>query len=674
MPQITKTYRGGWNTSITGSFHDPSSRSDCCALACCGLLLSDRNYYLALQETPPPWWKRFGLSIGLPVLLLTALVLASAILATDETKQYWQLTQGLTLTTVILLLLCKAKYERIQVRRAIMTQRHAQRYAYGSMNTPTTTATTTTLNHDTDPNSSTILGPHSPATPHEPIDTYLQRHRHDIRAAHSLCSCWPKDELLTNRNNTQSDHDNDNQNDITEGTITQRITLQQEPPSDLCRCLWNTLTSTCCGYLCGVWWLCCGLCAISQEDRELRLLLNKKDLQVDYITFQPYSDYFGKLQELRLNQVTSLWLHFQSISQLSTKLLTMLFITILWLTLVALLKIDPQFNLRNLAVVIATFSQAFLIIYFVHWNRHRLDLSLDAVIKYFSSGFILCTFLAIVYEMLVASILNIVAYTVIFLGIVDDITPDMTHENINDLAKQYAKDHLAVCAIFVFFNAFVVAGLVEELSKYFGFWMVEHPDMMDTKDIVPAEGSETPTIPNRTLISRGSATTIAMVAVAAGFACSENLLYVFVYTPPNITNEVATLVARSLFPVHPLCAAIQSIGVVQRDLEGNSKCQLGRIVFPAILLHGAFDFVLMLMALIQAAKHPAANSSGGEKSDDADDVLLDLNTASDLIPIAVSVGLVLVGCIYYCAAAGSQRKRLRELECSHEGDVEETLV
>ena len=474
--------------------------------------------------------------------------------------------------------------------------------------------------------------------------------------------------MFTDRNNNDNDHD------ITEGLATQRIILQQEPPPDLCRCLWSTLTSTCCGYLCGVWWLCCGLCAISQEDRELRLLFNKKDLQIDYITFQPYSDYFAILQELRQNKVTSLWLHFKAISQLSTKLLTMLLITILWLTFVAVLNIDPQFNITNLAVVIATFLQAFFILYFVHWNRHRLDLSLDAVIKYFSSGFILCTFLAMFYELLVASLLNSVAYIVIFFGILGEITPDMTPDNINDLAKQYAKDHIAVCAAFVFLNAFVVAALVEELSKYFGFWMIEHPDMMDTKDIVPAEGSETPISPNRTLVSRGAATTIAMVAVAAGFACSENLLYVFVYTPPTITNEVATLVSRSIFPVHPLCAAIQSIGVVRRDLEGDSKCQLGRIVFPAILLHGAFDFVLMLMALLQTAKHPATNGTGGEKTDDTDDVIPDLHAASDLIPIAVSMGLVLIGCIYYCVAAGTQRKRLRELESSHEGDVEETLV
>lgn len=59
---------------------------------------------------------------------------------------------------------------------------------------------------------------------------------------------------------------------------------------------------------------------------------------------------------------------------------------------------------------------------------------------------------------------------------------------------------------------------------------------------------------------------------------------VFVYAPPSIGFEVSTLLARSFFPVHPLCAAIQSIFVCRRDIEGDKKIGLGRIIFPAILL------------------------------------------------------------------------------------------
>jgi hypothetical protein len=49
-----------------------------------------------------------------------------------------------------------------------------------------------------------------------------------------------------------------------------------------------------------------------------------------------------------------------------------------------------------------------------------------------------------------------------------------------------------------------------------------------------------------------------------------------------------------LFPIHPICAAIQSIGVIRRDLEKDSHCHLGvGILLPAILVHGGFDWFLL---------------------------------------------------------------------------------
>jgi hypothetical protein len=49
-----------------------------------------------------------------------------------------------------------------------------------------------------------------------------------------------------------------------------------------------------------------------------------------------------------------------------------------------------------------------------------------------------------------------------------------------------------------------------------------------------------------------------------------------------------------LFPIHPICAAIQSIGVIRRDLEKDSRCSLGvGILLPAILVHGGFDWFLL---------------------------------------------------------------------------------
>ena len=309
--------------------------------------------------------------------------------------------------------------------------------------------------------------------------------------------------------------------------------------------------------------------------------------------------------------------------------------------------------------VVATFSQAFIIIYLVHWNRNRFDLSLDAVIKYFSSGFVLCTFIAMAYEVMVSSVLQFFIFIILICGVMGEVTPGMTNQQMNDLGKQFSKDHVGIFVVFVFLNAYLVAALVEELSKYFGFWMLEHPDLMDAKDIVvPTEDGQEINTNNCTLQSRGAAITIAMVAVATGFACSENLLYVFVYTPPSVTNE---LVTRSLFPLHPLLAAIQSIGVVQRDLESDRKSQLGRLVFPAVLLHGSFDFMLMISALATSGTHSNTHGKDDKKSLD------------DGIPMAISIGFMVTGFYYYYCASKSQRQRLIELDQGNQGGSE-TLV
>ena len=56
---------------------------------------------------------------------------------------------------------------------------------------------------------------------------------------------------------------------------------------------------------------------------------------------------------------------------------------------------------------------------------------------------------------------------------------------------------------------------------------------------------------------------------------------------------MTVLIARSIFPVHPLCAAIQSIGVCKQRLEKKPSYKLGSIIMMPVFLHGLFDFTLM---------------------------------------------------------------------------------
>jgi RsiW-degrading membrane proteinase PrsW (M82 family) len=564
----------------------------------------------------------------MPVGLLLFLNILETFLATDQDVVIWDASIALTMAVLVLLLLCRARSERMRVRRAVMRKLFEKRGGDEDLATP---------------------------------DTHLQLHAHDIRSAHATCSCYPKDVAYLMARDEDEPHD-----------------TPPPAPRDLCTCLWDSMRCLCCGWCCGCWVQLCGMCAIGQEDREIQLLLDKGQLQVDYITFQPYGDYFPEIQQLRATNDGSVVRHWRALSLLSYNLVKILATCLIVLTIVSLLQLDPKFQIQNLVIVLATFTQAFLILFFCHWQWNRFDLSTDALVKYFASGFVLCTFLAIVYEILISSVLGFLSYVIVVVGISQDVSEATSPAQVQQAAAKFAKEHVGIFAVFVFLNAFVVAATVEETCKYFGYWMVETPDLLDSDEDLPREmasSSDTPTpqpsgIPKRSRLSHGAGITIAMIAVAAGFACSENLLYVFIYTPPGLTNEIATLVSRSMFPIHPLCAAIQSIGVVRRDVEKNHRWQMGRIMFPAIMLHGAFDFVLMILALIESSNNPNANSNTSNSTSQTNDAKNVDVEDSDTLALIISVSMVIVGLLYYFCESQSQKKRLAEMDAADQGDTE----
>lgn len=269
------------------------------------------------------------------------------------------------------------------------------------------------------------------------------------------------------------------------------------------------------------------MCAIGQEDREIQLLLDKRDLQVDYITFQPFIEYYPQILALRNAGDDRLTRHWKALSLLSFNLIKILAICLTTLTIVALLQLDPKFQIENLIVVVATFGQAFFILWLCHWQWNKFDLSIDALVKYFASGFCLCTFIAMVYELMVSSVFSFISYMVVIIGVAQDVDEGASPSDVEEAASEFSKNHVGIFSIFVFLNAFVVAAMVEELSKYFGYFMVETPDLMDSQELVlenRSGGNATEESPKRTYVSQGAGITVAMVAVAAGFACSENLL------------------------------------------------------------------------------------------------------------------------------------------------------
>lgn len=160
-----------------------------------------------------------------------------------------------------------------------------------------------------------------------------------------------------------------------------------------------------------------------------------------------------------------------------------------------------------------------------------------------------------------------------------------TANNDQKIDSHFVIDHEKLfewaAGISAFGQAFLTAALVEELAKYFCYWMVEHPDFLSPVDMVATtstaedvshvnkvvnsndsnpsnsliieeevrggqniddvdtdivEDSDHQEGGKKTLVSMGTAITVAMVTTALGFACCENLLYVFGYGPPGISN------------------------------------------------------------------------------------------------------------------------------------------
>eukprot|EP00540_Astrosyne_radiata_P021404 CAMPEP_0116836716 /NCGR_PEP_ID=MMETSP0418-20121206/8254_1 /TAXON_ID=1158023 /ORGANISM="Astrosyne radiata, Strain 13vi08-1A" /LENGTH=329 /DNA_ID=CAMNT_0004466523 /DNA_START=280 /DNA_END=1269 /DNA_ORIENTATION=+ len=284
--------------------------------------------------------------------------------------------------------------------------------------------------------------------------------------------------------------------------------------------------------------------------------------------------------------------------------------------------------------------------------------------------------LALLYETILLIVVGLIPYVAVMIGIANEIGNGTSPKDPKELLVKYIHDHVGTVSIFTFINAFLVAAFVEELAKYFGYFMVETPDLMDPNDMEINDNTEdtsrmddlvlsassgrpqqndTSSLrnPPRSMVSRGAAITIAMVATATGFACSENVTYVLYGSRHGFMNGLYVLILRSAFPIHPFFGALQSIGVVKRDLEKDPKIGLGRIILPAILLHGSFDFILMLESVLTYTPIPHDASFPPP--------ITKLKPA-DFIGLAIASGVILLFIVYYAVASKKQRLRLKAMD------------
>jgi hypothetical protein len=277
---------------------------------------------------------------------------------------------------------------------------------------------------------------------------------------------------------------------------------------------------------------------------------------------------------------------------------------------------------------------------------HRSDLSFDAVVKFFAVGFVICVPVGFVLEGVLINGLVWMLYMVYY---------PVSWVAGEDFDDWIIDNHRILWVIAELINAYFVASLVEELSKYYGFRFLEHPDLIfltgldrtaaqassgggvdsykfdsqivsefsrshdsdcgsvDSRDKRGKDKEKLSSTKNndeedeeepelRSLQQQAAAITTGMISVAVGLACAENFLYVFFLggtSGTSVSQEFAVLLFRSVFPVHALAAAMQSINMIKKFIEEKTikerNVGVGRIVFPAILLHGTFDAILMVV-------------------------------------------------------------------------------
>jgi hypothetical protein len=177
----------------------------------------------------------------------------------------------------------------------------------------------------------------------------------------------------------------------------------------------------------------------------------------------------------------------------------------------------------------------------------------------------------------------------------------------------------------------------------------------------------------RTHRQKAAAVTTGMISVAVGLACAENFLYVFLLGGASSSNggggagileEWIVLLFRSIFPVHALAAAMQSVNMIRKfvecDDDNNHRVGVGRIILPAVLMHGSFDAVLLgINVYIETSWDAYLEENGGVVEEGATPYnAVIVNVVAWLSIILVMVG----GVLWYYRENRNQRQRLIVLE------------
>jgi len=382
----------GFSTSINDMFRNTEmERVDCCALTCCGVLQNDRDRYLLTGVTPPSPFKRIVMHVILPFSIFFLAGMGAMRIRDARLNQIFSTGLIALLIFYFCMQCAKGRAKRIEIRKDLLfTKYQLQR----------------------DGNIADVLEHERPYEDDDDSEVereyYLGQTRRDLRCAHPCCliSCYADD-----RHNEDVSQEDDN----------------------VCNCMYEIF----CPVMCGMHLQLCGLCAIAQEARDIeKCVLPVNYRRIDYITMEPWNKYYAavyhhKHRELQPSEgeelVTepkdgrsgSLFGH--PLSLLSARLLQSLLVfwtvvlvwsifgPLYWTKIVGQRGKRHSFGVPDWLLLVLIFMQSFAILllwrYFINRNKNS-ELSMDALIKYYSSGFFLAASLALFWELLAAVVVR----------------------------------------------------------------------------------------------------------------------------------------------------------------------------------------------------------------------------------------------------------------------------
>ena len=219
------------------------------------------------------------------------------------------------------------------------------------------------------------------------LAAFLEEHRLEIfgDGAHNLCGCarsevrWFGNRFFGPKNNQEIENNREDE--------------RADDRQGFCFNAWRCLSKLFCGLLFGCHLQLFGICATAQETRHLREAIPPRTRaqvwQRDYITMQPWTEYYPSILKLRILKQFDLISHFKALSKLSRQILVAVAVSLIFVTLTFLLPIRfPKWQ-----ILIVRYNFACWIFKHVRAN-FLLQLSSARIHQVFFSFFLLCCILS----------------------------------------------------------------------------------------------------------------------------------------------------------------------------------------------------------------------------------------------------------------------------------------